>query len=208
MGGKCAPVKSKIFEELRLLCKTCSNEAEHLAADRYLQQHNLIRVNTEQLSDSEDDDFTSFGLVSGNAEIFTAAISTLALFKDAESSELKKKSQFNDHLIKLIFETTRKPCCWSFGHIFTQSGEIKLHAVCLNELCDAKLIVYTENQQSVLQIRVYQYDGDVQYTKRRYVTGDDEKRKIEKLLEIESAMVTRAKLANEYIFEENEYAVI
>lgn len=83
---------------------------------------------------------------------------------------------------------------------------MKLHAVCLNVKCSAVLVVYTENCQSTMKIAVYGYDETIAHSKKRYLTGSDEKKKVEALLAIESAMVTRYKLANEYIFSENEYA--
>lgn len=81
-----------------------------------------------------------------------------------------------------------------------------MHAVCLNENCSAVLILYTENLQETMKIIVFGYDADVSHTEKRYLTGKIDKEKTESLLTIESAMVTRAKLANEYLFDENEYA--
>lgn len=151
------------------------------------------------------EDYTNFGYVPNNGENFSVDISKLTLFFDDES-KTKERSQFNDHLIKLIFQTTRKPCCWSFGRLFKQSGDVKLHAVCLNSKCEACLIVYTENLLSILQITIFNYDSSIQHSNKRYLTGSDEEHKVESILALESAMVTRAKLASEYLFEENDYA--
>lgn len=57
-----------------------------------------------------------------------------------------------------------------------------------------------------MRIIIYSYDPNIFHSKKRYVTGNDEKEKIEAILALESAMVTRAKLANKYLFHENEYA--
>lgn len=205
VNGKLAPYNSDIFEQLRKLCGSNNTNTEYLAASRYLKRIKLI-PREEQCEPEEDEEYTAFGPVSVNGEEFTVDISGIELFRETGESKLKEQQQFNDHLIKLIFEHTHKPCCWSFGRVFTQSDDIKIHAVCLNENCNATLIIFTESQQSRLRMILYNYDSNVQHSKKRYLTGSDEKQKVEALLAIESAMVTRAKLANEYIFTENEYA--
>lgn len=167
---------------------------------RYAQRNCLLNVYQCKSDDDDDDDFTSFGYVSQSGESFKVAVSEMGLNFD------RNKEKYIDHLINLIFKETRKPCCWSFGRIFRQSGDIKLHGICLNADCDATIVVYTENSQKDLKILVYGYDCTVQHTKRKYVTGDSEKQKIESLLAVECAMVTRAKLSNEYIFDDNQYA--
>lgn len=57
-----------------------------------------------------------------------------------------------------------------------------------------------------MKIAVYGYDDTNPHSRKKYLTGQNEKKKLEALLAIETAMVTRCKLANEYIFSENEYA--
>lgn len=203
VDGKKAPLKSSVYDLSKKHHTTI--KAEYLAASRYLQRNNLIQTRDEQ-SDPDDEDYTAFGLVSQKGEVFTLDISGKALFQEVGESNIKDKSQFSDHLTNIIFEATRKPCCWSFGRTFTQSGEVKLHAVCLNEGCNSTLVAYTDNHQSRFRNIVYNYDSNIQHSKTRYLTGNDEKQKVESILALESAMVTRAKLANKYIFEENEYA--
>lgn len=221
INGKIAPYNSNVFEELRKLCATANTNTEQLAAIRYFKQHNMIQSNlqnelhydsqndqhnSQQTIDSEDEEFTAFGCVSTKGEMFTVDISAMELFRNDAESKIKEKSQFNDHLIRLIFEHTRKPCCWSFGRVFKQNNEIKIHAACLNENCKALLIIFTENNQSSLRIIIYDYDSSVPHSKKRYITGRDEKQKVEAILALESAMVTRTLLANEYLFDVNEYA--
>lgn len=128
MNGKIAPYNSNVFQELRKLCGTANTNTEQLAASRYFKQHNMIQSNLQndlqydsqndqhepqQTIDSEDKEFTAFGCVSTKGEMFTVDISRMDLFWDDAESKIKEKSQFNDHLIRLIFEHTHKPCCWS-----------------------------------------------------------------------------------------------
>lgn len=197
-----AKMKSGVFAGLATLCET-NVKTEYLAAKRHAEKHNLLR---KVHSDNSDDEFTAFGNVAHGGERYLIDISEIELFIDKEKMKCKKKSDFTGELIKMIFEQTRKPCAWSFGRVFSQDGEIKLHAVCLNGGCDARLVLYTENEQSGMRLIIYGYDPTVPHTKKRYLTSATEKSKVEALLEVESAMVTRAKLANEYMFEENEYA--
>lgn len=202
--GAMAPMKNAVFEVLADLCAS-NVKTEYLAAKRYAKKNDLLRKKTS-ISDENDDDYTPFGNIENNGENYTVKIRGMDLFYDREHSKLKLISEFNGALIKIIFETTRKPCAWSFGRIFTQSGEIKLHAVCLNKTCNATLVLYTENEQSRMQLKIFNYESSVSHSKKRYLTDVPEKTKVEALLQIESAMVTRAKLANEYLFENNEYA--
>lgn len=182
IDGKIASYRSAVFEELRKLCGTSNTNTEQLAATRYFKKQNIIRGNEpndpqiDKKSDSEDAEFTAFGDVPTKGEKYTVDIAGMYLFWDNAEAKIKQKTQFNDHLILLIFEKTRKPCCWSLGHVFTQSGEVKIHAVCLNENCKATLIVFTENQQKSLRIIIYSYDPNISHSKKRYVTGNDEKK--------------------------------
>lgn len=193
-------------EHLVELAKQCNSNvrAEHAALARYAKTNHLLQVKSD--SSENDDDFTEFGAIPHKGEHFTVDISNAALFFDAERNQLKSKAEFVDRLTNSVFKHARKPCCWSYGRIFTESGDVKLHANCLNENCEAVLIVYTENCQKTMKIAVYGYDATITHSKKRYLTGNDEKKKVEALLAIETAMVTRCKLANEYIFSENEYA--
>lgn len=169
------------------------------------KKNHLLEIKSDR--SGGDDDFTAFGTIPHTGEHFAVDISNTNLFFNVEKNVLKPKAEFIDHLQKHVFKRTRKPCCWSYGRIFTESGDVKLHAVCLNKDCAAVLIVYTENCQNTMKIVVYGYDDTIVHTKRKYLTDQDEEKKVEALLEIESAMVARCKLAKEYIFSENAYAV-
>lgn len=204
VDGQILPLKSAVFTELANECKT-TVKAEYLAAKRYAKRNDLLK-NRHSSDDNGDDDYTPFEGIEHHGEKYTIDISEMDLFYDRKHSKPKPISEFNDALIKVIFEKSRKPCAWSFGRIFTQDGEVKLHALCLNKKCNATLVLYTENEQARLQLLIFNYDSTVSHVKKRYLTDVSEKEKVEALLELECAMVTRAKLANDYLFENNEYA--
>lgn len=204
VNGAMAPIKNAVFEELARICNSNVN-TEFLAAKKYAEKNDLFQKKSA-ISDDSDSNYTPFEGIGHGGEKHTINISGKNLFFDIENSKPKLISEFNDALIKIIFDSTRKPCAWSFGRIFTQNGEIKLHAMCLNKSCDATLVLYTENEQARMKLVIFNYDENVAHSKKRYLTDALEKSKVEALLQIETAMVARAKLANEYLFENNEYA--
>lgn len=204
VNGKMPHLKNEFLVKLAEECSS-NVKIEHLALSRYAKRNSLLAVEFDDRSEN-DDDFTAFGTLPHTAEHFSVDIAKTALFFDAVENKLKLKSEFIDQLTTKVFKTTRKPCCWSYGRIFTQSGDVKLHAVCLNENCAAVMVVYTENCQGTIKISVFGYDDTVAHSKKRYLTGNNEKKKVEGLLAIETAMVAHNKMANEYIFSEKEYA--
>lgn len=204
VDGAMVPMKNAVFEELARICNSNVN-TEYLAAKRYVKNNNLLKKKT-LISDDSDDDYTTFEGIEHGGENYSINILGKDLFYDHKHSKFKPLSEFNGELIKIIFENTRKPCAWSFGKIFTQDRETKLHALCLNKNCNATLVLYTEKEQAAMRLKIFNYDQTVPHTKKRYLTDPSEKAKVEALLEIESAMVARAKLANKYLFDNNDYA--
>lgn len=201
-GGTLAAKGSEIYASLAKLTKR-SPDAERLAARRYAIQNDLFTPAEPAISDEEI--YTTFGDVKESSATHQVDISGKDLFYNPDEKRDKTQTEYSGPVIKLTFEATRYPCCWSYGRLFKSNGEIKLHAVCLNEGCDALKIIHSENCQTKLNISIVGFDGSVQHTKRKYVTSDD-KGKISSLLDVESAMVAHAKLANEYIFADNKYA--
>lgn len=201
--GKFAPKSSNVFQCLAKLTGKSLN-AERMAARRYAIENDLVKAEG-YTTQSDEELFTPFGNVKESAIIHQVDISDQNLFYNRDEKRDKLQSEFAGKLIKLTYKITKYPCCWSYGRIFKQNGEVKLHAVCLNIGCNAVKTMYTEGHQSKLNISFFQYDETIQHTKRKYVSSDD-KEKMSLLLDAESAMVAHAKLANEYIFGDNKYA--
>lgn len=204
-GGRQLAAKSAgVFDQLVELCKR-SRDGERLAARRYGLENGLISQQPEPIESDSDEEFTQFGSVQ-KGERFVVDISKKNIFSDNDRSRIKTKTEFSGELVKLTYEVTKKPCCWSYGRVFTSDGEIKLCAVCLNEDCKATKTVYTENQQKKLIINICEYDSSIKHTKRKYITSTDDKIKINRLLDVESAFVAHSTLSRELINDDNDFA--
>lgn len=109
INGKLAPLNSDVYNELSILCE-CTVRAAYLAVSRYVKNNQLIAAIDRQ-SESEDDEYTAFGEISHKGEVFDVNISGMALFNEDGRTELRKKNDFCNDLVLLIYKTTRKPCC-------------------------------------------------------------------------------------------------
>lgn len=178
VNGTLASKNDSIYNELAKITHK-SADAERLAAGRHFTKNGHIKdLSADEHRDEGDADdiCTPFGEISAPELSFEIDITGQNLFYDEQKQQIKHQSEYSGQVIKLTYKASKLPCCWSYGRIFRSQGEIKLHAVCLSPSCDAYKVAYTENDQSKLKILLYNYDGEAQHTKRKYVTQDEKKK--------------------------------
>lgn len=201
VDGKIASSSSSIYAELAEERKS-TYMSEYHAFKRYANRNNLINAEPNE-SECSDTDYTPFGDLAPASESYSITNLDENIFVD-EQKVLKPRTEYSDVLIELIYNETKKPCCWHLGRSLTEGGNIKIYGVCTNSNCNAVLMVFITNDYSQMHIYINEYDPSVPHSKKRYLTSQPTKEKLKLLLMTESAFVVHAKLSNEYI-KDNDY---
>lgn len=208
VDGKLASSSSAVFYKLAD-CLKISKQAAYLAAKRFVVRNDsVLRDKVEQDSedddqiddkdcvseDDNDDDFLpNMRMVQSSGKPHIPDMSFIINIQDIEIFTDKNNANI---LTSIVWEFARVPCSWSFERIQKICNEITVTGRCLNANCEAKLVAYTENMQSKLNLKITQYKENVVHNKKQNISQQYQA-KILDMLKINSACVVRAQLADE-----------
>lgn len=201
-NGKLIESTNPVYDQLARITGN-SKGAEYNAALRFFKKENLIAPKIYKPENEKD--YAPFQLPNGNNVEKYAVDIRKNLFLDQKSGTIKNRTDFMDDVIKIIFDQSKKPCCWAMGKVTTPENELRWHGFCSNKDCSANVSLFTENNFERLHIYVGGFKANVSHSKRKYVTSKESNEKFAKLLATEAASITHAMLARELIDDDLIY---
>lgn len=213
-------IYTKIAKELKLESNNPHKQV-YLAAQRFALKNNVLKtIETKYTNESEennnhsdqdenenekDGEFTLFDenfKIHSDDKSYSIDIENIGLFSYSDD-EIKKQSEWSDTLNEIIWEFSRCPCAWRFDRNKNVANEKIVFGTCRSEECNAKLFVYTENNQKKLNIVIKKYNPDAIHIKKRALKHSN-KKKVAELLKLNKTTYVHAELTND-ILESSDY---